>query len=145
MYLANPDCLWVACNLDKSYPFAQGVRTPANGATCALLSTATGRQPDIVAGKPSLGLTAALMEEYGLEPSETVFIGDTVDTDIEFANNSGFESLLVLSGNATENDALNPATQLQTPTYFAPSVKEVYAVLTDCAYPSSSSSPKSRL
>ena len=133
MYLADPDCLWVACNLDKMYPYAKGVKTPANGAFCALLSTATGRQPDVVAGKPSDGLTQALIEEYGLNPSETCFVGDTIDTDIEFGNSSGFDTLLVLTGNATEEEALHPSSQLRTATYFSPSVKEFSELCTGLA------------
>jgi len=70
-----------------------------------------------------MGLSEALIEEYSLDPSETVFVGDTIDTDIEFGNNSKFETLLVLTGNATEEDATQPGSAPRTATYFTPSVR----------------------
>ena len=37
---------------------------------------------------------------YNLEPSKTVMIGDRLDTDIDFGNQGGIETLCVLTGNS---------------------------------------------
>lgn len=37
---------------------------------------------------------------YGVDVSTAVMVGDTIETDIEFANNGGMKSLFVLSGAA---------------------------------------------
>ncbi|GIJ22819.1 HAD-IIA family hydrolase [Micromonospora lutea] len=86
---------WVATNTDRTLPSGRGP-LPGNGALVAALTTALGRDPDEIVGKPSpeLFATAARRADSG----RAVVVGDRLDTDIEGANRAGLDSLLVLTG-----------------------------------------------
>lgn len=54
-------------------------------------------------GKPSPTLRNLLLESqdaggFGVDPATAVMIGDTIETDVEFANSAGMHSLFVLTG-----------------------------------------------
>ncbi len=74
------------------------------GAICACLSAATGRQP-VVLGKPDPAMLRDLCTRHGLEPDETAMVGDRIYTDMAMAQRAGALSVLVLSGEATAEDA----------------------------------------
>ena len=77
-YLQNPGVKFVACNLDPADPVG-GKLDPGAGALIAAVATMTGRQPDIVAGKPSPYMFDLLQD---VDPSRTVIFGDRDDTDM---------------------------------------------------------------
>lgn len=55
-------------------------------------------------GKPNPRVGRYIHESLGIEdPEEILFIGDTIYTDIKMAEESGFKSCLVLSGNTNRN------------------------------------------
>ncbi|MGE3799252.1 MAG: HAD hydrolase-like protein, partial [Thermomicrobiales bacterium] len=62
-----------------------------------------GQQPDIV-GKPGGLLFDIASEHMGVAISDTVAIGDRLDTDIVAANTAGALSLMVLTGVSTRDD-----------------------------------------
>lgn len=74
------------------------------GAICASLTAATGRHP-IVLGKPEPSMLWELCERHGLEPGEVAMVGDRIYTDMAMAGRAGVLSVLVLSGEATAEDA----------------------------------------
>jgi len=74
-------------------------------AMCAMLSTATGRQPDAVLGKPSPRMMAGVMRRHGLSASQIAVVGDRIYTDMAMAHCAGAMAILVLSGEATRADA----------------------------------------
>jgi len=109
------DVPWVASNTDASVPSPRG-RLPGAGALVALLATATGRDPDEVAGKPHPALHRESVERTGaLRP---LVVGDRLDTDIEGARAAGAPSLLVLTG-VTGPRELLAAPPARRPTYLA--------------------------
>ena len=56
-------------------------------------------------GKPSPFVSNYIFKYYpDIDPEEILFVGDTVSTDIRFAEESGMKSLLVLSGNTKKED-----------------------------------------
>lgn len=66
----------------------------------------TGKEPVLV-GKPSDFLIEMIRDKVqakGIKPSETMMIGDRLDTDIDFGTKAGFKTSLVLSGCATMGD-----------------------------------------
>jgi ribonucleotide monophosphatase NagD (HAD superfamily) len=63
------------------------------------------------------------MEKYGYSKDESVMIGDRVYTDIASGYNAGIDTVLVLSGEGTREDAENSETK---PTYILENIKEVY-------------------
>ncbi len=95
---------WVATNTDRTLPTAQGL-APGNGAFVSLLAEVTGRQPDVVAGKPGVALLRQTAERFSaLAP---LVVGDRLDTDIEGAVCAGMDSLLVLTGVSGVEDLLS--------------------------------------
>lgn len=75
------------------------------GAICAALESATGRSPDAVLGKPDPRMLHGLAHRHGLRPEEMAMVGDRLYTDVEMARRAGALSVLVLSGEATAEDA----------------------------------------
>lgn len=92
----------IATNLDPNCPTNSGTR-PGCGATVAYLETATGTRAMNI-GKPSPIMMRAARKQLGLATSETVMIGDSMDTDILGAVQMGYRAILVLSGTTKETD-----------------------------------------
>lgn len=76
------------------------------GAICAALKEATGRGPDAVLGKPSPQMLRGLLQKYDLRPDHLVMVGDRLYTDIVMARQAGVLGILVLSGEATSEEAV---------------------------------------
>ena len=92
----------IATNLDPNCPTKEGIR-PGCGATVAYLETATGRKAFSV-GKPSPVMMRAARKELELSASQTVMIGDTMETDILGGVQMGYRTVLVLSGGTAATD-----------------------------------------
>ncbi len=95
--------LFWATNLDATYPEADGF-SPGAGSVVASISTAAGKQPDRVFGKPSTDMAELALERLGLEASACLVVGDRMDTDVEFARRAGMSSVLVLTGATSMTD-----------------------------------------
>ena len=80
------------------------------------LINATGRKPNVVAGKPQKPLMQASIDRTGSK--KPIVIGDRLDTDILGANNVGIDSLLVFSGVTSIAELIN-AVPNERPTYIA--------------------------
>jgi NagD protein len=74
------------------------------GAICACLNAATGREP-LVLGKPDPAILLALAARHGITPSEMAMVGDRIYTDMAMAQRAGAMAVLVLSGEATAEQA----------------------------------------
>ena len=105
---------WVASNTDLTIPTATGVG-PGNGALVRLVAEFAGREP-VVAGKPEPPLFEETLRRVGGD--HPLVVGDRLDTDIEGAHNTGWDSLLVLTGVSGLQD-LAAATPRLRPTYVA--------------------------
>ena len=92
----------VATNPDPNCPTRDGIR-PGCGATVAFLEAATGIKA-LSIGKPSPLMMGAARKELRLLTSETVMIGDTMETDILGGVQLGFRTILVLSGGTRRED-----------------------------------------
>jgi NagD protein len=90
----------IATNLDPNCPTGNGATRPGCGAIVALLEAATGIKAFSV-GKPSPVMMRAARKELNLAASETVMIGDTMETDILGGVQLGYYTILVLSGGTT--------------------------------------------
>lgn len=88
---------FLATNRDTTYPVEGGNLIPGAGSLVAALSACSGREPEVV-GKPEPTLVRMALERYGVAPSETLMIGDRVDTDIEAGLRAGVSTHLVLTG-----------------------------------------------
>lgn len=74
------------------------------GAICACLSAATGRQPTVL-GKPDRAILLSLCERLNLSPDSVAMVGDRLYTDMAMAKAAGVMSVLVLTGEATAEEA----------------------------------------
>ena len=80
---------------------------PDTGAYLALFEATTGVTPKHICGKPNPGMILHKIIELGLTPNVCAMVGDRLYTDMEMADRAGVHGILVLSGEATENDAIN--------------------------------------
>jgi len=93
--------LYVATHPDAVCP-AEGYSMPDVGSFIEMFKKSSGRLPDVIIGKPYEGMGKAVVARYGVRPEEVIMVGDRLTTDMAFALNNGFLSLLVLSGETTE-------------------------------------------
>ena len=91
----------IATNLDPNCPTNTGTR-PGCGAIVALLESATGTKAFSV-GKPSPVMMRAARKQLNLASSETIMIGDTMETDILGGVQLGYRTILVLSGGTSRS------------------------------------------
>jgi len=97
--------LFWATNLDASLPVPDGF-LPGAGSIVAAISTAAGRGPDRVFGKPSPDMAFLALESLGLPASACLVVGDRMETDVLFSRNAGIDSALVLTGATSREDLL---------------------------------------
>ncbi len=91
----------VASNADPSFPAPGGESWPGAGALLAAIETTTGTHGEVV-GKPEPPLfERALASAGGGLP---LVVGDRLDTDIAGASRLGWDSALVLTGDADRED-----------------------------------------
>jgi NagD protein len=92
---------YIATNPDRVCPTDQPTVLVDCGSICKCIEHATGRQPDIVLGKPDPNMLTGVQSRYGVRPDEVAMVGDRIYTDIEMAHNAGAFGVLVLSGETT--------------------------------------------
>jgi len=93
----------IATNLDPNCPTQDGSLRPGCGAIVAMLEAATGRQAFSV-GKPSAVMLRAARKELGLRTEEVTMIGDMMSTDVLGGVQSGYRTVLVLTGGTKRED-----------------------------------------
>jgi NagD protein len=74
------------------------------GSICACLIAATERRP-LVLGKPDPGILLQLSARLGLRTGQLAMVGDRIYTDIAMAQKAGALAVLVLTGEATAENA----------------------------------------
>lgn len=87
---------FIATNPDVIDPVENGIE-PACGSIVAAIETATGKKPYIV-GKPNALMMMIAKYKLGVHASETVMVGDRMDTDVVSGMEAGMKTCLVLSG-----------------------------------------------
>jgi HAD superfamily hydrolase (TIGR01450 family) len=105
---------WVASNTDLTVPTPDGPG-PGNGALVGVVARFAEREP-VVAGKPEPPLFEETLRRVG--GTRPLVVGDRLDTDIEGANRTGYDSLLVMTG-VTGLDQLVSASAAFRPTYLS--------------------------
>jgi NagD protein len=93
----------IATNLDPNCPTQDGGMRAGCGAIVAMIEVATGRQAFSV-GKPSAIMLRAARKELGLRTEEVTMIGDMMTTDVLGGVQSGYHTVLVLSGGTRTED-----------------------------------------
>ena len=101
--LIDDGARFIATNPDPSGPSPDG-RMPATGAVAALISKATGRQPYFV-GKPNPLMMRSALNRIDAHSETTAMIGDRMDTDVVSGLEAGLETILVLTGLTSREEA----------------------------------------
>jgi 4-nitrophenyl phosphatase len=115
---------FIGTNADTTLPTEHGL-THGNGAILAALEVATGVTPTII-GKPEPIIYQQALTLLGVDPDETVAIGDRLETDILGAIRTGIRSIMVLTGVSTEDDLKEADYQ---PTWVMPDIRAVTQAL----------------
>jgi HAD superfamily hydrolase (TIGR01450 family) len=96
---------FIATHPDRICPTDELTMLPDCAAICAMLTTATGRKPDIVLGKPDRRMLSGVMQRHNLKPHELAVVGDRIYTDMAMARAAGAVGVLVLTGETTADHA----------------------------------------
>ena len=94
---------YITTHADINCPKEGGMK-PDVGSFIALIEKSTGVSPLLVCGKPNRPIGESVERLLGLKPEEIAMVGDRLSTDMQFAVNNGFVSVLVLSGETTLED-----------------------------------------
>lgn len=112
---------YIATHPDFNCPTETGFM-PDIGAMIAFVRAATGRDPDLVVGKPNRMIVDAVEQKYGYSIEEMAMVGDRLYTDIALGQTSGITTCLVLSGESSREDLKDSPHQ---PTYTFADLKEI--------------------
>nr|XP_006626967.2 PREDICTED: pyridoxal phosphate phosphatase-like [Lepisosteus oculatus] len=96
-YLRNAACLFLATDPDPWHPLRGGRVTPGSGSLTAALETATNRKATVI-GKPSKFMFEYIASQFDVDPSQSLMVGDRLETDILFGANCGLATMLTLTG-----------------------------------------------
>ncbi len=91
-----------ATSHDPTMPFPGG-EVPGTGAVLAAVEVASGRRAEI-AGKPERHLFEMAIEAIGSD-GRLAMVGDRISSDVEGGRGAGLETILVLSGTTSQEEA----------------------------------------
>lgn len=112
---------YVATHPDYNCPTETGFM-PDIGAMIAFVKASTGREPDLVVGKPNALFAEYAAERTGIPVSAMCMIGDRLYTDIALGEAAGIPTILVLSGETQAHEVTDSAFQ---PTYIFQNIEAV--------------------
>lgn len=93
---------YIATHPDFNCPI-EGGWMPDIGGMIAMVEACTGLRPTVI-GKPNAAIIEALEKRTSIPHGEIAMVGDRLYTDIALGANAGILSVLVLSGETTEED-----------------------------------------
>jgi NagD protein len=94
---------FIATNPDPTGPSSEGP-LPATGSVAALISRATGVDPYFV-GKPNPLMMRSALNAIDAHSETAAMVGDRMDTDVVSGLEAGMETILVLTGVTTREEA----------------------------------------
>lgn len=112
---------YLATNPDYVCPIEFGF-VPDCGAICEMIAHAVKRTPYFI-GKPEKAMVELALQRNRYRKEETVIVGDRLYTDILCGYHAGVETVLVLSGEATKEEAEHYEYK---PSYIMTSVKKLH-------------------
>ncbi|MBE7087518.1 MAG: HAD-IIA family hydrolase [Clostridiales bacterium] len=89
--------IYIATHPDLTCP-APGVSIPDLGSMMKMFKASSGRDADIITGKPFSVMADCIMKRFGVEKRNITMVGDRLATDIKFGVDSNINSVLVLTG-----------------------------------------------
>lgn len=115
---------FIATNEDATFPVEAGTLLPGGGCMVAAIRTATSTEP-LVIGKPETYAYNKILQLTGTPPEKSVMVGDRLDTDIAVGNRAGAQTVLVLTGVTSEEQANNAEGDLK-PKRIIKTLEELY-------------------
>ncbi len=94
---------YVATNPDRIFPAEDGP-IPGTGMIIGALYWMTGREPDVVVGKPSKVIMEEALRILQLDPKDVAIVGDQIDVDVRAGKAVGITTALVLTGVTTKEN-----------------------------------------
>ncbi len=122
--LCTKDLPYIATNPDYVCPTEFG-SVPDCGSVCDMIYNATGKRP-VVIGKPEALMPRLAMERTGYTETETAVVGDRIYTDIKSGINANTITVLVMSGETTD-EILNASPD--KPDIVLSSAKEIIEII----------------
>ena len=116
---------FIAANPDWVCPMPNDEVLPDCGSICALLTASSGKEPTYI-GKPNRNMVDVISAMTGIPNDKICCVGDRLYTDIAVAQNAGAVSVLVLSGETTEEMVKSAERQ---PDYILANVHELHGIL----------------
>ncbi|MHA1401984.1 MAG: HAD-IIA family hydrolase [Candidatus Heimdallarchaeaceae archaeon] len=101
----NKEILYFATNPDSTCPTQEG-KIPDVGSFIQLFKEATGREPELIFGKPSEFMINSCLEKYSVDPSNVLVVGDRLNTDMQMGKKAKTRTALVLTGETTRKEAI---------------------------------------
>lgn len=108
--LVRAGVCYIATHPDYNCPTETGFM-PDIGAMIAFVKASTGREPDLIVGKPNPLLAEYAAERTGIPVSAMCMIGDRLYTDIALGAAAKIPTILVLSGETRADDVTGSAYQ----------------------------------
>ena len=115
---------YIATHHDLNCPI-EGGYMPDIGAMIAFVEASTGREPDVIVGKPHRPMVEAIEASVGVPIDAMCMVGDRLYTDIALGKH-GLTSVMVLSGEARQEDLRDSEYQ---PDFVVENLGELAAVL----------------
>ena len=119
---------FVCADADLLYA-SENKNLPGLGWIVSSISSVCNKKPFIV-GKPNDFALKLLMQKMEVKPSETIFIGDSLESDIMAGKNAGVTTCLHLGGVSKMNDVTKLPPSLR-PDYIISSFDEILKVFTE--------------
>lgn len=99
----NKNVRYIAVNPDKIFPAEDGP-IPGTGMIIGALYWMSGREPDVIVGKPSKIIMEDALKILKLNAEDVVVIGDQIDVDVLAGKRINATTVLVLSGVTTKEN-----------------------------------------
>lgn len=97
-FLKRKEVEFFVTNEDYTFPGPNpDIVIPGAGSTSVVVKAVSGRTPTVF-GKPHKAMADFLKKNGHVDAAKTVMFGDRLDTDIQFANDNGFTSCMMLTG-----------------------------------------------
>jgi len=93
----------IATNPDRTCP-VEGGEIPDCAGMIAAVEAVTDRRVEVIVGKPSPIILEVALAALGVPASESVIVGDRIETDIMMGKRGGLATVLVLSGVTRPDD-----------------------------------------
>jgi len=116
---------FIATNGDRYCPTPQG-GLPDAAAVIGAIEGCTGKQIEVIVGKPSPITVRAILDRLQLPARECIIVGDRLETDVRMGQEAGMATAVVLTGVTTPE--LWAASEIQ-PDYVLRSLDELLPVV----------------